>query len=74
MAKKKQLDKIEEDSNKNSSVARITMQVASHLFNEENIERKINLTAALTVLAIASSSQDSEGMRLLNVARKLIKK
>lgn len=71
--KKKGLEKIEEASNKEAAVTRVAMQVASHLLNEENLDRKINLAAALSVLAIAAGSQDLEGMRLLNVARRLLK-
>lgn len=67
------LDPMEEASNKEAVIVRTTVQAASHYINEEDPEKKMDLVAALSVLAIAAGSPELEGMRLINIARKLLK-
>lgn len=71
MSDNKENKKIEEALNLSSLVLRTAIQIASQFAIEENLESKVNISAALSLLAIAASSPPSESSRIINIARKL---
>lgn len=62
---------LELNESNSSIILRTAIQIASKFAIEEDVEKKVNISAALSLLAIAASSPPNESTRVINIVRKI---
>lgn len=68
---KEENKEIELNESNSSLILRIAIQIASQFAIEEDLEKKVNINAALSLLAIAASSPPNESTRVINIVRRI---